>query len=194
MITASRLMLLGAAALALSGPMRAQTPATDPEREKVERADAALKDSLGEAQITDPTVFVKSAALGGLTEIELAKLAQSKSQDASIRSFAGRLLKDREALHRELAAIAKRNRLDVPTSLDYEDEQMVQQAAGKSAAEFDVWYARQMITEQQKAIALFQGAVKMPDADLAAFAKRTLPALDDLQRMAIALAPAATGR
>ena len=194
MINASRLMLLSSAALALAGPMRAQTPATDPEREKVERADAALKDSLGEAQITDPTVFVKSAALGGLTEIELAKLAQSKSQDASIRSFAGRLLKDREALHRELAAIAKRNRLDVPTSLDYEDEQMVKQAAAKSGAQFDAWYARQMITEQQKAIALFQGAAKMPDADLAAFAKKTLPVLDEHQRMAIALAPAATGR
>ena len=194
MINASRLMLLSSAALALAGPMRAQTPASDPERAKVERADAALMDSLGEAQITDPTVFVKSAALGGLTEIELAKLAQSKSQDASIRGFAGRLLKDHEALHRELAAIAKRNRLDVPTSLDYEDEQMVKQAAGKSGAEFDAWYARQMITEQQKAIALFQGAAKMPDADLAAFAKKTLPVLDEHQRMAIALAPAATGR
>ena len=194
MITASRLRFLSAAALAFSGPMCAQTPATDPEREKVERADVALKDSLGEPEISDPTVFVKSAALGGMTEIELAKLAQSKSQDASIKTFAGRMLKDHDALHRELAAIARRKRLDVPTDLDYEDEQIVKQAAAKSGAQFDAWYARQMITEQQKAIALFQGAAKMQDMELAAFAKKTLPALEEHQKMAIALAPAATGR
>ena len=199
MITAFRFSLLTAAALGVSALIQAQAPvpgtaqASDPEREKVERADAAAKAFDEEAEITDPTVFVKSAALGGMTEIELAKLARSKSQDAGILSFAGRMLKDHDALHRELSAIAKRKRLDVPTSLVYEDEQMVKQAAEKSGAEFDAWYARQMITEHQKAIALFQGAAKMQDAELSAFAKKTLPTLDEHQRMAIALANA-TGR
>ena len=209
MTTASRFSLLTAAALGLSVAIQAQTPvprdttspgvagvsgtaqASDPEREKVERADAAAKAFEEVEEITDPTVFVKSAALGGMTGIALAKLAQSKSQDAGVRSFAGRLLKDHEALHTELAAVARRKRLDVPTSLDYEDEQIVKQAAEKSGTEFDAWYARQMITEEQKAIALFQGAAKMPDADLAAFAKKTLPALDEHHRMALALAEAA---
>jgi putative membrane protein len=207
MITASRFVLV-AAALGVSGLIQAQAPAprnttspsvvevspgaraSDPERAKVERADDALKAFEG-AEITDPTVFVKSAALGGMTGSELAKLAQSKSQDASIRSFAGRMLKDHDALHRELAAIAKRKRLDVPTSLVYEDEQLVTEATEKTGAEFDAWYARQMVTENQKAVALFQAAAKMQDAELAAFAKKTLPALEEHQRMAIALSPAA---
>jgi hypothetical protein len=47
-----------------------------------------------------------------------------------------------------------------------------------------------MLTEQQKAIALFQAAAKMQDVELAAFAKKALPALEDQQRMAIALNPA----
>jgi putative membrane protein len=163
----------------------------DPEREKVERADAAAKAFEEVVEISDPTVFVKSAALGGMTGIALAKLAQSKSQDAGVRSFAGRLLKDHEALHAELAVIARRKRLDVPTSLDYEDEQIVKKAAEKSGAEFDAWYARQMITEEEKATALFQGAAKMPDTDLAAFAKKTLPTLDEHRRMAMTLAESA---
>jgi putative membrane protein len=158
----------------------------DPARAAVERGDANAK-ALQEDEITDPTVFVKSAALGGMTEIELAKLAQSKSQDAGIRSFAGRMLKDHGVIHAELAAVARRKRLDVPTSLVYEDEQLLKEAAEKSGAEFDAWYAAQMITEHQKAIALFQAAAKMPDADLSAFAKKTLPMLEEHQRMAVTL-------
>jgi len=163
--------------------------ALDPGREAVERADAALKDSQG-GEITDPTVFVKSAALGELAGIELAKLAQSKSQDAGIKHFAARVLEDHSAAHAQLAAIAKRKRMDVPTSLVYEDEEMVKQAAEKSGAEFDAWYARQMITESQKAVALFQAATKMDDAGLAAFARKTLPTLEEQQRMAFAQAAA----
>jgi putative membrane protein len=159
---------------------------TDPQREAVERADAAAK-AFEEPEITDPTVFVKSAALGGMTEIELAKIAHAKSQDARVQSFAARLLKDHDALHQELTAIAKRKHLDIPTSLDYEDEQLVSQVAEKSGAAFDAAYSQHMITEYQRAIALFQSAAKMPDPELAAFAKKTLPTLEDHQRLAIAL-------
>jgi putative membrane protein len=163
----------------------------DPERARVERADAALKDSEGAAEITDPTVFVKSAALGELAGIELAKLARSKSQNAAIKDFAARVLQDQGTARAELAAIAKRKRMDVPASLVYEDEQMVNQADGKSGAEFDAWYSRQMITESQKAVALFEGAAKMQDAELAAFARKTLPTLEEHRRTAIALPQAA---
>ena len=162
------------------------TQAVDPERQKVERADEAAK-ALEGVQITDPTVFVKSAALGGITGVELAKLAQANSQDANVRSFAARMLKDSEALHRELSAVAKRKRLDVPTSLVYEDEQTVKRGAEKSRAEFNAWYAQQMVTESQKAVALFNSASQMQDVDLAAFAKKALPTLEEHQRLALAL-------
>ena len=183
--------------LLASGVVPAQTPASpekprdfspierpvDPERAKVERADEALRDSQG-GQITDPTVFVKSAALGALAEIALAKLAQSKSQDAGVRSFAARMLKDFEAIRSELAAVAKRQRLDVPTSLVYEDEQVVNEGAEKSGAGFDAWYADRMLTEHQRAIALFQSAAQMDDTALAELARKTLPTLDEHLRMA----------
>ena len=162
----------------------------DPERVKVERADEVLKDSQG-GEINDPTVFVKSAALGSITGIELSKLAISKSQDERVKGLAGRALKDHTAIRTDLAAVARRKRLDVPTSLVYEDEQMLNQAADKSGAEFDAWYAQQMITEAQKAIALFSSASMMKDADLAAFAKKTLPTFEEHQRLALTLAEAA---
>jgi putative membrane protein len=164
-------------------------PGTD--REAVERADEVLRSFQG-AAITDPTVFVKSAALGGIAAIELAKLAQSKAQNANVRSFAARVLKDQQSMQTELAAVAKREKLDVPTSLVYEDEQMVNAVGEKSGAEFDTSYAQQMVAETRKAIGLFESAAKMQDSRLAAFAKKSLPTLQEQQRLASDLAQAAS--
>ncbi|HEY4213957.1 MAG TPA: DUF4142 domain-containing protein [Steroidobacteraceae bacterium] len=155
--------------------------APNPDQAAVERADEAAKASV-EPQITnDPTVFVKSAALGELTAIELAKLAQSKSQSANIQSFAARMLKDYGALRAELAAVARKQHLDVPGTLDYEDEQVVKQDSERTGADFDRWYVRQMRTETLDARALFEAATKMEDAELAAFAKKSLPLLEEHQ-------------
>ena len=137
--------------------------------------------------ITDPTVFVKSAALGSVTAIELAKLAQSRSQSPRVCTFAAGVQKEQQAIHAELAKIAKRKGMDVPTSLVYEDEQTVEQGAQKPDIDFETWYLQQMMMESGKAIALFESATKMEDAQLAAFAKKTLPALEEQQQRAAAL-------
>ena len=186
MIGVSRLLLQTAAMLALASELSAQPPAVDPQRAVVERADEVAK-ALEDPQISDPTVFVKSAALGEITQMELAKLAQSKSQDPNIRAFADRMLKDHDAIRAELSKIAKRKRLDVPTSLIYQDEQMLAEAAEKTGAQFDAWYARQMLQEHDKSIALFRGTANMEDAELSAFAKKTLPTLNEHYRMALGL-------
>ncbi len=179
----------------MATPIRlAQAPTSqtaDPQRAIVERADAVAKELEGE-QITDPTVFVKSAALGALTGIELSKLAAAKSQNANLKSFADRMVKTHTTIRTELAAVAKRKRLDVPTSLVYEDERMLEEGAEKTGADFDAWYSQQLITENDKAIALFRGATNMPDGDLATFAKKTLPVLSEQQKAALALGSAAS--
>jgi putative membrane protein len=199
-----RPLLLSVLGWAVSGLVQAQTPSApshsspgvvevtgaetnqDPQRAATERVDAAVRD-LQEPAITDPTVFVKSAVLGNLTEIELAKMARSKSQDAEIQNFANRILKDNESARVELTAIANRKRLGVPTSLVYEDEETLKQGAAKSGAEFVTWYARQMVAEDERSLALFEGASKLADPDLSGFARKMLPTLNEHQRLAAAL-------
>ena len=160
----------------------------DPQRAIVERADETAK-AFEEERITDPTVFVKSAALGLLTNIELAKLAGMQATQPGLRTYAARALREHQTIRTELATIAKRKHLDVPTSLVYEDEQMVGRASEMSGAEFDTWYADRIVIEQDKSIALFRAASTLPDADLAAFAKKTLTALEQ-QKAATSLATA----
>jgi predicted outer membrane protein len=158
----------------------------DPAREKVERADAVVRE-FQEPVIDDPTVFVKSAALGTLTLLELSKLGQARTRSVAIRGFAERVRASQGAILAELTAIAGRKRLDVPKDLIYQDEQMLKEAP-ESGAQFDSWYLRQVITEYLKSSTLYEVASNMKDPQLAAFAARTLPVLESDRQKASALA------
>jgi len=209
MLITHRSFLLSALAWALSWAVQAQTPSApphstpgvvevtgiettrDPQQAATERADAAVRD-LQEPAITDPTVFIKSALLGNLTDIELAKLARSKTRDPGIQHFANRILQDNESARAELTAIANRKRLGVPTALVYEDEQTLEQGAGKSDTEFVTWYVQEMVTEDARSLALFESAARLSDPELSAFARKMLPTLNEHQKLAIALMPGPT--
>lgn len=154
----------------------------DRNRAAIERTDAVVRESQ-EQVITDPTVFVKGASLGALVLIELAKLG-AKAQAAPLRALAARLQAQQLAVRAELSAIAGRQRLDVPQSLIFPDEQMLQGAQGLSGAALDLWLVDHFEAELFRSIDLFTAARQMTNAPLAAFARRTLPQLD-AQRIAV---------
>jgi len=135
----------------------------------------------------DPATFVRMAALGGMTEVELAKVAQSKSQDASVKKFADQMVKDHGKANKELAGIASGKGMKVPMSLDSEHQAIVKKLSAKSGSDFDTAYSQQMVEDHAKTIALFEGAQTSADAELAAFAKKTLPTLKEHQQMADSL-------
>jgi putative membrane protein len=135
----------------------------------------------------DPATFVKKAGLGGMTEVEVAKLVSSKTQNPEIRAFAQKMVKDHSAANQELAALAKSKGLPVPASLDAEHKAVIQKLSAKSGTDFDAAYSQQMKADHEKTIALFEGATKSSDLDLAAFAKKTLPTLKEHQHLADAL-------
>jgi putative membrane protein len=131
-----------------------------------------------------PAVFVKKAALDGMTEVEAGKVALSKTQDPEIRSFAQRMVSDHGKANSELAAIAKTKGLTAPKELDAEHQAMLNSLKGKSGKEFDAAYAEHMNMDHSKAIALFESAAGSNDPDLARFAKKTLPTLKEHKALA----------
>lgn len=149
----------------------------DPGRAAVERADAVVRE-VQEPAMDDPTVFVKGAALGALTIVELAKLAEAKSRNATARVFATRSRENQEAFRAELLGVATRQRLDVPTTLVYDDEQMLEEGRAVNGAEFDTWYAQRVFAEHLRAIALFEAAANMKNEALATLARKTHPMLE----------------
>jgi putative membrane protein len=174
------------------GVAQAQTPppsteSTAPDAASTPHQREAMSNESNTGQMksaTDPATFVKQAAQGGMTEVELGKVAQSKAQDPAVRKFAEDMVKDHSEANEELAALAKGKGLTVPSSLDAEHKAIVQKLSAKSGADFDAAYSKQMVEDHDKTLALFQGATKSSDLDVAAFAKKTLPTLKEHRQMA----------
>lgn len=134
-----------------------------------------------------PATFVKKAAIAGMTEVELGKIALSKSQDPAIRKFAQKMVDDHTKANEQLETIAKSKGIDVPKELDAEHKAMVQALNAKSGAAFDAAYSEAMNMDHARAVALFEGASGSNDSDLAGFAKKTLPTLNEHKDMAHSL-------
>ena len=128
--------------------------------------------------------FVSKAALDGMTEVELGKVASAKSQNPEVKKFADRMVKDHGQANAELQAIAKAKNVPLPKKLDAEHQSLVDNLKGKSGAEFDSSYAQHMASDHAEAITLFEDATKLGDQEFAAFAKKTLPTLREHKRMA----------
>jgi putative membrane protein len=131
--------------------------------------------------------FVDKAGHGGLAEIELSKLAQ-KSANPDVRRFADRMIEDHTKIGQRLATIASADGVTAPTTLDSEHQQLRDKLANLHGGVFDREYARVMVDDHNQAIKLFQQEARSgQDAALKAFARNTLPTLQEHRRMAVAL-------
>jgi|GEM_PF-480444 len=140
--------------------------------------------SAGAAGAISPAAFVKKAAQDGMTEVELGKLALQKSESEDVRAFADRMVKDHGKANAELASIASSRNDPAPKALDAEHQAMITELQGTSGMAFDAAYAQKMMEAHGKAIALFKEAATSSDADIASFARKTLPTLQEHQKMA----------
>jgi putative membrane protein len=143
---------------------------------------AALAANMADAP--PPAVFVAKAAQDGMTEVELGKVALDKSKDAKVREFAQRMVTDHGKANRELASIAKQKGIEAPKQLDTEHQDMVKKMKSQDGEAFDLEYSRHMNMDHDKAIDLFEATSQSSDAELAGFAKKTLPTLKEHKQLA----------
>ena len=139
------------------------------------------------APATEPQAFVLAATEMGLLEVESARVAMNASTNSSVKTFADRMITDHEKTDAELAVIARQRSITVPTQLDAEHAKKLQSLRDKSIAQFDAAYAGQVVERQARVVALFRANVANTDAELAAYASRTLPVLQEHQRLADSL-------
>lgn len=136
----------------------------------------------------DADDFVEEVSAKGIAEVESAKLALEKSKSADVQAFAKKMISDHSAANRELTGIATRKNLEVS------DEAELTTKAKKFVLElrddqsFDEAYANNQVEAHEDTIELFERAAISDDAELAAFAKQTLPKLKQHLQMANTLA------
>src|SRR3569832_881604 len=132
----------------------------------------------------DTSTFVSQATQGGLTEVATSKTVAAKTQDPKVKQFAEQMVRDHSKANDELRSLATAKGLQVPTSLDAEHQASVQMLSGLAGAELDAAYGTQMKEDHARTVALFEAAAKLPDSDLAAFARKTLPTLHQHEQLA----------
>ena len=136
-----------------------------------------------------PESFASQAAIIGKAEIELGQMALKNTQDEKVRSYAERMVKDHSAADKKLQAIAAKENLQLPTSLDKEHQALKTKLQGLKGEDFDRAYVQAMANGHDKAVALFESASQQPQMpeDLKQFAASTLPTLEQHKDMAHSL-------
>jgi putative membrane protein len=152
------LMVIGFVALALIapiGPAAAQGQLNDADRE-----------------------FVNKAAIGGVAEVELGRVATQRAARPSVKSFAERMVTDHGRGNAELATLARSKGIDVSNTLDVTHQAMRDRLSGLSGADFDRAYMSEMVRDHTEDVALFERtAQSASDAEIKAYAQRSLPML-----------------
>jgi putative membrane protein len=141
----------------------------------------------GETPVTPPSgsEFLQKAMQNSLTEVELGKLAGKNARSTGINALGSRLARDHGRIGTMIGLISRDKGITVPKSLDAEHLAIVEDMSTKTGAEFDVAYTQLMVSDHERAIALFTAATKSEDPDIAEFAERALPALREQKRLAV---------
>src|SRR4029079_8520195 len=136
-----------------------------------------------------PQSFASQAAIIGKAEIELGQIALKNTQDKDVRTYAERMVKDHSAADKKLKAIAAKENLQLPQSLDPEHEALKTKLQSLKGEDFDRAYVQAMAKGHDKAVALFESASQQPQMpeDLKQFAASTLPTLEQHKEMAHSL-------
>ena len=128
--------------------------------------------------------FAVAAAAGGMTEVELGRLAAQKGATDEVRQFGRKMADDHTKANEELTRLAAGKGMTLPTAPDPKHASEAQKFSALAGEKFDREYVRMMIREHRKAVGDFQRqASRGADPDLRAFAARTLPTLQEHLRM-----------
>jgi len=129
--------------------------------------------------------FVMDAAKGGLAEVELGKLAQEKASSEQVKNFGKRMVDDHSKANDELQTLAKNKNITLPSDLDPKDKALKDRLSKLSGPAFDRAYMNAMLQDHRKDVSEFRTeSTKGRDADVKAFASKTLPTLEDHLKLA----------
>jgi putative membrane protein len=132
--------------------------------------------------------FIVNVAGINLNEIQLAQLAQGKSENTDVQNFGKMVETDHQASLKEITAISDKKKIIIPTSLTDDGKNDFKQLTNLSNVDFDKQYTTLMVKEHQDAITLFdKAATESEDPELKKIAIATLPKLHAHLEMAIIL-------
>lgn len=174
---------VGAASLAFAVSVATNVRASTPQA----ASDAVTSSSVSSAgaPTSGPQKFLHEAAIGGMAEVELGKLAQENASNAAVKAFATQMVDDHGKANRDLETLAQQEKVTLPTQLDAKHTALRDRLANLSGAQFDRAYMTEMVRDHEKDVAEFEKAAQSSsDPEVKAFAAKTLPVLQGHLKMA----------
>ncbi|MGI8838225.1 MAG: DUF4142 domain-containing protein [Pyrinomonadaceae bacterium] len=122
--------------------------------------------------------FMNDAAPGGMAEVEMGRMAAKQAQSIEVKRFGERMVVDHSKAGDELKQLASTKKVTLPAMVNPKHKEMMKKLSKLKGADFDHEYVTAMIADHEKDVAAFENAVKAgTDADVKAFAAKTLPTL-----------------
>lgn len=122
--------------------------------------------------------FAVEAASGGMLEVQLGELAQQKATSQRVKDFGAMMVRDHSKVNDELKSLAGMKNVTLPPAPGEDHMDHIKNLTGKSGKAFDKDYVNLMVDDHEKDIKAFEDASNnAKDADIKAFAAKTLPTL-----------------
>ncbi len=180
-----KVMLNGILAVTFCFWMTACDSPNTAKEDSTEMAEEQNEEKLTSDDAEDNADFMVKAASGGMLEVELGRMALQKASSPKVKQFAQQMIDDHTKANEELKALAAKKNITLPTTPGDEAQEHINDLAKYSGAEFDKEYLELMHKDHQEDLDLFkEAAEEAEDADVKAFAAKTLPVLQNHHQMA----------
>jgi putative membrane protein len=153
---------------------------TVPQRQSPDATMGTQQNTTATTPQVDDKKFVKEAAIGGLTEVELGKLALQKASDSNVKQFAQKMVDDHTKANDQLKQVASKENIQVPDSLDSKHQSHIDKLSKLSGEQFDKAYVKDQLKDHEKDVREFSNEAQGGNDPLVkSFASSTLPTLQE---------------
>ncbi len=124
--------------------------------------------------------FLEEAIMGGMTEVELGKLAQERGASQAVKDLGQKLVSDHSAANERIRQIASDHSVTLPNDLDSKHQAIVGRFSKLSGATFDREFRKNAIDDHKTDIKKFEKESTSGDnPQVKQFATDTLSKLKD---------------
>jgi putative membrane protein len=168
-----------------TGPEKDSLPSPDPPRTGVDANGNATVNS-NNAGATNAAAqndalrnnFWMTAAQGGIAEVQLGQIAQTKAANPEVKNFARMMVEEHTRANTELKALAGQKNINLPTTMNSGNQATLTELQNLVGADFDREYVAAMVDNHEADVQLFESqAADDSDPEAKAFAAKTLPTL-----------------
>jgi putative membrane protein len=145
--------------------------------------------TVSSAHARSDAAFLKDAAEAGEAELRASKVAQTKARRSEVRSFADTMVTEHSRMSEELKRLAAAKRVTLPSAPGVLQQSKLKLIEAGDDDKFDERYVSSFgVKAHEDTIKLFEEAARTAtDAEVKAFAQKSLPVLQHHLQMARSL-------